>query len=122
MPHITIEYSSNLEKAIQISQFIEKLHNAAAGTGVFPLAGIRTRAARRDDYRVGNGNPENSFIHVTARIGPGRDLPTKKLVGQTLFDAASTYLDSVFSSRPLALSLEIQELSVDLMFRKNNMH
>ena len=47
MPHITIEYSANLEPKLEIAKLVEKVHTAAAGTGVLELGGLRTRADAR---------------------------------------------------------------------------
>ena len=74
MPHIIVEHSSNLSQHIEIPELLQSLHRAALETGVFPLGGLRTRAARRDDYVIADGHPDNVFIHVVLRIGHGRDL------------------------------------------------
>ena len=71
MPHLIVEYSANLEPALDIATLVEALHEAALETGVFPIGGMRTRAARRDLYRIADGHADNAFIHVQARIGAG---------------------------------------------------
>lgn len=74
MPHIVIEYSANLEDEVRPMRLVEALHAAALETGVFPLAGLRTRAARREHYLVADGDPENAFVAVSVRIGEGATL------------------------------------------------
>jgi 5-carboxymethyl-2-hydroxymuconate isomerase len=71
VPHLIIEYSANLERAIDIPRLVAAVHAAALETGVFPIGGIRTRAERRDAYAVADSHPDNAFIHVQARIGVG---------------------------------------------------
>ena len=44
MPHFSIEYSSNLEKKVDIKNFCNILRLAGIETGVFPIKGIRVRA------------------------------------------------------------------------------
>ena len=44
------------------------LHHAALATGIAPLDALRTRAAQRDIYAVGDEYPMNGFIAVTARL------------------------------------------------------
>ena len=122
MPHLIVEYSSNLDGRVDIDHLIESLHVAAAATGVFPLGGIRTRASRREHYRIADGDRENSFVHVTARIRHGRPLDVRKRAGQTLFDALCQALAPVYDTQPLAISLEVQEIDPDLNFKQNNLH
>ena len=78
MPHIIIEYSDNLEKRINLEELIEIAHATAVDTEVFPLGGLRVRAARREHYKIADGHPDNGFIHIELKIGPGRDKKTKK--------------------------------------------
>jgi 5-carboxymethyl-2-hydroxymuconate isomerase len=122
MPHFIVEYSGNLADEIDTPVLFRKLHVAAAATGVFPLGGIRSRAARRDEYRVADGHPENGFVHVVLRIGHGRDAETRKEVGEKLFTVLCDHLASVFDHRPLSISFEMQELDPVLNFKKNNIH
>ena len=44
MPHFSIEYSSNLEKKVDIKNFCNILRLAGIETGVFTIKGIRVRA------------------------------------------------------------------------------
>ena len=122
MPHIVIEYSANLESRLDVPGLVRAVHETAVGTGVFPLGGIRTRAARRDIYRVADGNPENAFVHMVARIASGRDLATRKRVGESLFATLCDRLTGVYDSTPLGISFEIQEIDPDTSWKKNNLH
>ncbi|MYK28467.1 MAG: 5-carboxymethyl-2-hydroxymuconate isomerase, partial [Gammaproteobacteria bacterium] len=72
MPHLVVEYSANLESRLELEALMAKLRDVAVAGGVFPLAGIRVRAARRDRYLIADGDPAHGFVHVMARIGEGR--------------------------------------------------
>jgi 5-carboxymethyl-2-hydroxymuconate isomerase len=122
MPHLTVEYSANLAAVADIGGLLDAVHDAALATGVFPPGGTRTRGERRDEYRIADRHPENMFVHVTARIGHGRDAETRKRAGEALMAAVTGFLDPVFARHPLAISLEIQEIDPILNFKKNNNH
>lgn len=122
MPHIIVEYSSNLAARIDPDLLIERLHETAIGTGVFPVGGTRTRAAERSRYRIADGHPDNAFVHVTLRIGHGRDAPTKARAAQAVFDALTAHLAALYDAIPLGISLEVQEIDPALSFRRNNLH
>ena len=122
MPHIIVEHSANLADHLAVDGLLSGLHAAALETGIFPLGGLRSRAAERTLYRIADGDPDNAFVHVVLRIGHGRDLATKKRAGQHIFAALTRYLDPVFAKIPLAISMEIQEIDPDLNFKHNNLH
>ncbi len=122
MPHFIIEYSSNLDDEIKIQKLLSTLHDAALETGVFPLGGIRFRAIRCEKYLIADGDPENAFVHMTLKLGHGRDIETRKKVGELIFGALKDYFKPLFAKRPLGISFELVELSQDLNFKENNIH
>jgi 5-carboxymethyl-2-hydroxymuconate isomerase len=122
MPHLIMEYSANLDDAIDLRHLVKTLHAAALETGVFPIGGIRVRVARRDVYLIADGYPENAFIHLTARIGEGRDLATKRKAGEAIFAALCDALAPVFAKRGLGISFDIVEIASAVSFKQNNLH
>ena len=122
MPHITIEYSSNLKDQIDVLKLVETVHQATLRTGVFEVAAVRTRAAGRDLYAIADGHRDNAFVAINVRVAPGRPAETRKRLGQEIFDAACEFLGTVYETSPLAISLEVQEIDNTAAFRKNNLH
>jgi 5-carboxymethyl-2-hydroxymuconate isomerase len=122
MPHLNIEYSANLEEVLDVQAMVDRIHETALETGIFPLGGVRTRAEARKFYRIANGDPRAGYIHMIVRIGSGRDLETRRSAGERIFGALCDFTDELYRSRPLALSFELHEIPPDLAWRKNNLH
>jgi 5-carboxymethyl-2-hydroxymuconate isomerase len=116
-----IEYSANIEERLDLTRFIDTVHAAAIETGIFPLKGTRTRAERRDNYKIADGHPDNAFVHVTAFIGHGRTLAVKKAAGEALFAAITEYLKPLYDASPLGISFVMQEMDPVLSFKQNNL-
>ena len=122
MPHVVVEHSANLHGRADLPRLLRVLHDAAIGTGVFPRGGTRTRAEERARYLVADAHPDNAFVHVTLRIGHGRDLATRRRAGQAVFDALVAELAPAFETTPLAISFEVQEIDPELSWKHNNVH
>ena len=122
MPHITIEYSANLEDEINAQALVDAVHRAALDSGLFPVGGVRTRAEMREHYAIADGNPDNAFVAARARIGSGRDTDEKKAMGQAIFRAMCETLEPTYKVRPLAISFDISEIDDELSFKRNNLH
>ncbi len=122
MPHIIIEVSANLRERVDLQAFVDRVHAAALETGVFPIGGARTRVAERAFYKIADGDPENAFVHVVLRVGHGRDMETKKRVGETVFRTVCDALRPTFERTPLGISLEVEEIDPNLSWRENNLH
>ena len=122
MPHIVIEYSANLETRIALRELVQKAHEAALASGVFEVGGLRTRCARRDNYRIADGHPDNSFVAVNVRIGHGRDEATRHRAGKMIFEAVCAHLAPVYATTPMGITLDVAEIDPAAAFKQNNMH
>ena len=121
MPHIIVEYSANIEAEAELETLFRTLRDVAVETGVFPLSGTRVRGAKRKKYLIADGHPDNAFLHVVLRVGHGRDETTLKEAGDTIYAALCDHLQGVFDTRPMNISMDIQEIHPVLTFKRNNM-
>ena len=117
MPHLTIEYSANVGDWTSIEGLCDRLRREAVATGVFPMAGVRVRAVRCEDYSVADGSPEMGFVDIAVRLRAGRPFETRREVARSLFGAAEDFLKEVMAMRPLALSMEMRELEPELSLK-----
>jgi 5-carboxymethyl-2-hydroxymuconate isomerase len=122
VPHILVEYSSNLDRQLDFPSFLTALRDSALATGVFPIGGVRVRAYRADHYVIADGHPDNAFVHLMLRVGHGRDLETRKRACEAIFKTACEQLAAIYDRIPLGISLEMQEVDPVLTFKKNNLH
>lgn len=122
MPHVTVEYSAGLETDVAPRALVDGVHAAVLATGVFEIGAVRTRAERRDVYRIADGDPDNAFVAVRLRIGPGRDVETRRRVSRAVMETLEALTGAAFARRGLALSVEIQEIDDAATLRVNNLH
>jgi 5-carboxymethyl-2-hydroxymuconate isomerase len=121
MPHVIVEYSVNIEAEITPQRLVEEIHGAAIASGIAEPVAVRTRLKRREHFRVGDGSPENAFVHIDIRARKGRTLEQKKHAVQTIYDSANKTLEPVFRARPLALTVEIHEIDPETRLLRNGM-
>jgi 5-carboxymethyl-2-hydroxymuconate isomerase len=117
MPHITVEYSSNLASDLSISELIGQLHQTVVACGLFEPSAVRTRAAPRDIYLIADGAPQNVFVHILARIRAGRTAQDRQSLGESLLQSARQAIAKLPSSKPIALTVEVQEIDPEMLFR-----
>ena len=114
MPHITLEYSRNLEDALDVHGLCAALRVAAARTGVFLPAGIRVRAIACTHSSIADGDPRHAFIDVSVRLRAGRTDAEKALATDALFAAAAQFTADYMAAKPFMLSLELRDIDADL--------
>ncbi len=122
MPHFTIEYSANLDAAVDMSEFCATILKAALGTGMFETGAVRVRAIRCDAYAIADQLPENGFLDMSLRMGAGRSIEAKAAIGDAVFAAAEAFLKPQLATPHFALSFEIREINPDLSWKRNAIH
>lgn len=121
MPHIWVEYSSNLEASFDVPALLKTVQDAFIGDGtIFPFAGARTRGVPVADYLIVDGHPDNAFVHVLLRIAKGRSEADRKEAGNRTFTAVKAFLAPVSASRPLGISVQMEEADEALNFKTSN--
>lgn len=122
MPHLTLEYSANLETSVDLKALCKDLTTCLLATQLFELGAIRVRCLRCEIYTVADDLPQNSFLDARLRIGMGRSPHDKKNVGEALFAVLEQFLAAQFASPHFALSLDITEIDAELSWKKNAIH
>ncbi|WP_050927966.1 5-carboxymethyl-2-hydroxymuconate Delta-isomerase [Aestuariivita boseongensis] len=114
MPHITLDYSANMEKRTDIPALCDHLRRAAIETGVFPMPGIRVRAFAATHVSIADGDPEHGYIDISIRLREGRDQETREAATQAIFEAAKTFLQPALDTYSIALSVEMRNIDASL--------
>lgn len=76
MPHLTLEYTDNLE--VDVQPLLARLHEEVVATGAINLKGIKSRAIKHAQFRIADGDPDYAFVHVGLLIREGRPSKFKK--------------------------------------------
>lgn len=119
MPHLIIEYSSNVADHVDIDRLVDALHDAALASGVADLDALRTRGAARDRYAVADRHPDNAFVAVTARLGAGRSHDDRQRLLDTLIAALDDTVGA--AGRTMMLSVEYQEIDSSRRINRNHL-
>ena len=122
MPHLTVEYSANLDGQSDMVALCKSLHTTMMASGLFELGALRVRALPCPHYAVADLLGENAFADLILRIGTGRTEDEKTAVGQALMRTAEAHFAPLLAHPHFALTLEIQEISQAFSWRTNAIH
>lgn len=122
MPHLTVEYSGNLERLTDMGALCHALHTSMMASGLFELGAIRVRARACPHYAVADLLAKNAFADLILRIGTGRSEDERRTLGQALMRAAEVHFAPQLATPHFALSLEVQEISAPFSWKTNAIH
>lgn len=114
MPHLTVDYSPNLEDRVDIAGLCDVLRLAAIETKAMPMAGVRVRAIKADHVSIADGDAKHGYIDISVRLRGGRDAATRQAATRDIFAAAKAFLEPVLMQHSIALSLEMREIDPEL--------
>ncbi len=108
MPHLTLEYTDNLNFDVQ--SLLARLHAELVATGAVNLKGIKSRAIRHTEYRIADGSPAYAFVHVNLLIREGRPMQVQQDAAQRVMAVLKETFGARFETGYLSLSVDIKEM------------
>ncbi len=115
MPHVTLQYTGNLEAETDMGALCRTLaavlvaQKDAQGAQVFPIGGTRVLAYPAVHCAVADGADDYAFCYVNVRIAAGRTEAQKKKAGDDLLAALQAHFAPVFEKRHIGVTLQIDE-------------
>ena len=118
MPHLTLEYTGNLQ--VEVQPLLTRLHTEVVATGAINLKGIKSRAIRHTDYRIADGNPDYAFVHVDLLIRAGRSIEIQQEAARRVMAVLKDTFGHRFDSGFLSLSVDIKEMREGIALTDHN--
>ena len=118
MPHLTLEYSDNIE--VDVQPLLARLHEEVVATGAINLKGIKSRAIRHTQYRIADGDPDYAFVHVGLLIREGRPIEIQKEATQRVMKVLKETFGHLFEKRKLSLTVDLKEMRDGIALTEHN--
>lgn len=118
MPHLTLEYTDNLD--FEVQPLLARLHEEVVATGAINLKGIKSRAIRHTQYRIADGNPQYAFVHVGLLIREGRPIEIQKEATRRVMAVLKETFGYRFEKEYLSLSVDIKEMREGIALTEHN--
>jgi 5-carboxymethyl-2-hydroxymuconate isomerase len=128
MPHLVILYTPQLDAETDIGALCRTLAGTMrgctdeSGAPVFPTGGVRVLAYPAAHYAVADGADDRAFCYLKLRMGRGRSAAVQLAVGQALAAAAKAHFAPLLATRPLGLTVQVDEGREVFDARLGNLH
>lgn len=116
MPHIVLEYSSNIKEKIDPSLFAE-IHHILAQIGNAKLDTCQSRAIRCENFYIGEGDPKNAFVHLSILMAEGRALSIRQEIGKKVLESLRKAFPQSLKMLHLQITVYCREFSKSLYFK-----
>ncbi len=116
MPHIVLEYSDNLPELPDFRALFDDIHLTLNRIGGIRLENCKSRARSARHCYIGDGNPDNAFIHLDIAFVEGRSDEIKQAIGRECLELVKRYY-RLHLSENLQITLWIRDIELDCYFK-----
>lgn len=117
MPHIRLEYSSNIEQNINFKSLFSELHLLIHQISGANIENCKSRVIKLDNYFIGNGMQKNAFVFVEILLLEGRSNEAKKTLGEAILETLNKNYTVALTQLDLKITVKITEMPRELYFK-----
>lgn len=110
MPHCIFEYSDNIADEPEWSQIMKKVHESLIATGEFAAGDIKSRVIKHDNYRIGNGEDNQSFVTLNLQILDGRSDEFKREITGMALDILVAAFPKSLAEQKCSITAQVSEI------------
>jgi 5-carboxymethyl-2-hydroxymuconate isomerase len=109
MPHIVLEYTSNVDgPQTGYGNLFAELHRVLVDILGVDVANCKSRAIRLDTYRVGEGEADSGFVHLGIKILEGRPVELRREVGERCLAVLSHHFSRARQKLKLQITVGVE--------------
>ncbi len=117
MPHLTLEYTSNLRDRTPDAELFVRLHHMLQSVAGVQIANCKSRWKEVDRWAVGTGEGESAFVHLDIRLLDGRPEEVRRTVGVAALDILRSRFLPAPENVALQISVEVREIRRSLYLK-----
>jgi 5-carboxymethyl-2-hydroxymuconate isomerase len=110
MPHLVLEYSANVLDTVDTRALFSELHTALLEFEAFPLADMKSRVAKYNEYFLGDGDARNAFVHLHVNLLSGRDISVRQRITQACIKILTQRFARSVEHLHCQVSVELREM------------
>jgi 5-carboxymethyl-2-hydroxymuconate isomerase len=109
MPHLVLEYSSDLEPLPDLRQVFDEIHAILVDVAGARIANVKSRAVPVEAF-VGDGDPRRAFAHLEVRLMEGRSTEVKAEVSSSCLEVLVAAFGEASTNRDLQVTVHVTDL------------
>ena len=117
MPHISLEYTENIQKKLK-SDFFDQILTVIIQAAGVKAENCKSRAIKIKNFHIGTKNKNQGFVHLKIKILEGRTQNIKNQIANNSLKVLKSYFYNTNESN-IQYSIEIQEMKLENYFTSN---
>ena len=110
MPHLTIEYTANLDQWACDPGVLLSLHRLLESVAGIKIENCKSRWRMLDEWVVGDGEGSSGFVHLDMRFLEGRPTDVKHAIGEGIVEILQKHFSPAAEELDVQITAEIQDI------------
>jgi len=117
MPHLTLEYTSNLSGTPPTPELLLTAHGILHAVAGINPGNCKSRWREVGEWAVGFGDEPSAFVHLQIRFLEGRPLEVQQAVGEGILDLLKDHFLPGPPGLDVQITVDIQEIRKATYFK-----
>ena len=110
MPHLTIEYTANLDAWACDPKVLLSLHHLLESVAGIKIENCKSRWRMAEEWVVGDGEGPSGFVHLDMRFLEGRPADVKQAIGNGAVEILQKHFSPAAEEMDLQITAEVQDI------------
>lgn len=117
MPHIRLEYTSNLKNELEFKPLFTEINAIVHQTVNVDLSSCMSGAVQFDDYVMGDGAEKNALLHVEVALLSGRPKSVLNDMGTAILNCLNRFSSANLKKFSVKTNVKLIEIPRELYFK-----
>ncbi|MES2344622.1 MAG: hypothetical protein V4494_01600 [Chlamydiota bacterium] len=117
MPHLRLEYSTNVKEDLHPEILFPSCHRILVDTINADLSRCQSRAISRDLFYIGEGSSQEAFAYLEILLLEGRPLPKLQEMANQLLEVLKKYFSRSLQELNMQIAVRFVELPKSHYFK-----
>jgi 5-carboxymethyl-2-hydroxymuconate isomerase len=113
MPHLNLEYSANIDQAVDFSGLFRELHQVLNEAGGVSLNNCKSRARTLETFYIGDGSETHALVHLEIALLAGRSMEIKNAITGGALEVLQKHYQASLEVCDLQISVELRDIDRD---------
>jgi 5-carboxymethyl-2-hydroxymuconate isomerase len=118
MPHLTLEYTANLQHRAPSRDLLLSIHRALEAIGGIKIENCKSRWYEVENWVTGGGEGPSAFVHLDLRFLEGRPEETKGAIGRAALELLKTHFGPGQQGLDLQITVEVRDIRGAAYFKE----
>jgi 5-carboxymethyl-2-hydroxymuconate isomerase len=110
MPHLTLEYTANLDPWAGDPDLLLNLHRLLQAEADIKIENCKSRWRMVEEWVIADGVGESAFVHLDVRFLEGRSATMKQAIGEGSLELLRAHFEDAEKGLDLQITVEIQDI------------